>query len=149
MKRFWKINIFTGFLALFSGLLTTNANPGIRLRFTDKGLMLGECLLVLNCFLYILLPVTVGAQTHSINNSVASVSSIVEQKGLRFYIFFIITFRITQSWVQFRNQSNASANFSFTCNARVCGNCLREQNSMKRKTFITEFMTPSTSKMSL
>lgn len=46
MKRFWKINIFTGFLALFSGLLTTNANPGIRLRFTDKGLMLGECLLV-------------------------------------------------------------------------------------------------------
>lgn len=99
MKRFWKINIFTGFLTLFSGLLTTNANPGIRLRFTDKGLMLGECLLVLNCFLYILLPVTVGAQTHSINKSVASVSSIVEQKGLRFYIFFIITFRITQSWV--------------------------------------------------
>lgn len=46
MKRFWKINIFTGFLALFSGLLTTNANPGIRLRFTDKGLMLVDTIAI-------------------------------------------------------------------------------------------------------
>lgn len=40
MKRNWKITIFTGFLALFAGLLITKANPGIRLRFTDKGLQL-------------------------------------------------------------------------------------------------------------
>lgn len=35
--------MLTGFLALFMILPPAKANPGIRLRVTDKGLQFGEC----------------------------------------------------------------------------------------------------------
>lgn len=43
MKKNLKIPMLTGFLALFMILPPAKANPGIRLRVTDKGLQFGEC----------------------------------------------------------------------------------------------------------